>query len=382
MKRPFAVAAALAALWAGPCLAVGTISLSLSQQLDTQGKPLSGCQLYFYQAGTTTPQNAYQDTGLTIPWPNPMTCDASGRVAQFFLADGYIKIRLADKFGSTILAADNLLVIGPSSGSGGGGSVDATTVLATGDVKTSYGTGTMTGFVRMNGRTIGSATSGATERANADAMALFEYLWGADANLTVSGGRGASAAADWGANKQLTLPDARGRFIAGMDDMGNTSAARLTALASTTLGAAGGSQAVTLTNASLPAISYTPTGTVSVVLADSGHTHSVVDPGHSHTLNDPGHTHTYNGVSNNNGCCLAGSGSSGIDLGTGSQTSGSRTTGITENAAATGIGIAGSGAGVSVSSQTFTGTLTNLGGAASPFAVAPPSMVMTLYLKL
>jgi len=60
-----------------------------------------------------------------------------------------------------------------------------------------YGTGVRSGFVRANGRTIGSATSGATERANADAQALFEYLWNTDANLAVSTGRGASSNADW-----------------------------------------------------------------------------------------------------------------------------------------------------------------------------------------
>jgi hypothetical protein len=197
MRRFFAMAAALAALTASSCHAAGTISLSLSQQFDAQGKPLSGCRLYFFQAGTTTPQNGFQDTGLTIPWPNPMECDASGRIAQFFLADGAIKIRLADKFGNTILAADNLLVIGPSSGGGGGGGVDATTVLSTGDIKVKYGTGPITGFVRANGRTIGNAVSGATERANADTQALFEYLWNSDANLSVSGGRGSSATADF-----------------------------------------------------------------------------------------------------------------------------------------------------------------------------------------
>ena len=177
--------------------------------------------IYFIQAGTTsTPQNAYQDSDLTIPHSNPITLDSAGRVPQFYLADGSIKIRLTDSSGVQQLVADNILVIGPSSGSGGGGSVDATTVLATGDVKVRYGTGALSGFVRANNRTIGSATSGATERANADCQALFEYLWDADGNLTVSTGRGASANADWSANKTIALPDCRGGVIAGLDGMG------------------------------------------------------------------------------------------------------------------------------------------------------------------
>lgn len=250
----------------------GSISLSMSQQFDEYGKPLAGGLLYTIEAGTTsTPQNAYQDSALTLPWPNPIVLDAAGRIPQLFFADGSIKIRLTDSAGVQQLVADNVLVVGPSSGSGGGGSVDATTVLATGDIKVKYGTGTLSGFVRANGRTIGSASSGATERANADAQSLFEYLWGADANLSVSSGRGASANADWTANKTIALPDWRGRAIAGLDDMGNTAASRLTAsyfgATATVLGAAGGTESHTLTQAQMPS---------------HYHTASISDPGHSH----------------------------------------------------------------------------------------------------
>ena len=44
----------------------GTIPLSLTQQFDNSTNlPLSGGKIYFIQAGTTsTPQNAYQDSGL------------------------------------------------------------------------------------------------------------------------------------------------------------------------------------------------------------------------------------------------------------------------------------------------------------------------------
>lgn len=270
MKRIIAAIGLWLAL-TGSALAAGTISLSLSQQLDNQGRPLNGGKLYFYAAGTTTPQSAYQDSDLTIALPNPITLDSAGRVPQFFLADGSIKIRLTDSAGVVQIAADNILVIGPSSGGGGGSSVDATTILATGDLKVRYGTGALSGFVRANGRTIGSATSGATERANADTQALFEYLWTNDANLAVSGGRGASANADWVANKTIALPDWRGRAIAALDDMGNSAAGRLTASyfgsTATTLGASGGAESLTLTEAQLPALTKT------VSITDPGHTH-------------------------------------------------------------------------------------------------------------
>lgn len=246
--------------------AAGTIpGFSLTPQFDKSGKVMPGCKLYIYQAGTVaTPQNAYQDSGLTSALPNPMTCDAAGRLSQFYLADGLIKLRLTDKNGLEAFAGDSLTVVGASSGGGGGGgTVDPTTIAATGDVKAVYGTGPLTGWVRMNGRTIGSATSGATERANSDVLALFTYLWTTDANLAVSGGRGANAAADWAANKTIATPDARGRGLAGLDDMGSSAAGRLTATyfgatggcsgaLGTTLGAACGGESQTLTLAQIP----------------------------------------------------------------------------------------------------------------------------------
>lgn len=245
----------------------GTIPLSMTQQLDEFGEPLAGGHLYIIQAGTVqTPQNSYQDSALTLPWPNPIILDASGRLPQFFLADGSIKIRLTDVHGNVKLVADGIVVTGASSGGGGGSPVDATTLWQTGDLKPRYGTGVHAGFVRTNGRTVGSSTSGATERANADAQALFEYLWNNDANLAVSTGRGASSIADWSANKTIALPDWRGYALAALDDMGNTAAGRLTATyfgtAATVLGAAGGGESSTLITANLPA--YTPSGSVSV----------------------------------------------------------------------------------------------------------------------
>lgn len=249
--------------------AAGTINYSLSQQFDQYGKVLAGCKFYLFAAGTTTPQVAYQDSALTIPSPggSQLTCDAAGRLPQFFLADGSVKIRLTDKFGVNQVTADGILVIGPSGGGGGGGgSVDPTTIIATGDIKARYGTGVLTGFVRANGRTIGSATSGATERANADAQPLFEYLWNADPSLAVSTGRGGSSNADWVANKTIVLPDWRGRNIAGLADMGNTDSGVLPlsfyGTSSIVLGAAGGGASQILLPANLP--SFTPSGTIAV----------------------------------------------------------------------------------------------------------------------
>jgi microcystin-dependent protein len=238
----------------------------MTQQLDQFGDPLAGGHLYLIQAGTvSTPQNGFQDSALTLPWPNPIILSASGRIPQFFLADGSIKIRLTDVNGVEILVADGLIVTGASSGGGGGSPVDPTTVLQTGWMQAIYGTGVVAGFVRANGRTIGNATSSGTERANADTLALFTFLYNVDPNLVVSGGRGASPAADYAANKNIALPDWRGRTLAFLDDMGNTAAGRLTAagfgVAATVLGAASTpTESKTILTANLPA--YTPAGSI------------------------------------------------------------------------------------------------------------------------
>lgn len=86
---------------------------------------------------------------------------------------------------------------------------------STGDIKHSMLTTAPTGWVRIHGGTIGKAGSGATERANADTQPLYELLWAIDNDIDfpVSGGRGASAASDFAAGKQLTLPDFRGHVL-------------------------------------------------------------------------------------------------------------------------------------------------------------------------
>jgi hypothetical protein len=247
----------------------GTIPLSLTQQFDIYGKPLAGGQLYLIQAGTvSTPQDGFQDTNLTIKMPYPITLDAAGRVPQFFLADGTIKVRLQDKSGVVQLAADSILVIGPSAGGGGGSTVDPTQLIQTGNMILRYGVGVIAGYVRLNGLTIGSATSGATERANLDCQNLFQYLYGADPNLVVSGGRGVSAAADWAANKTIATPDWRGYAFSCLDDMGNSPAGRLSAAffgsSPIILGAVGGGESFPLTAAQIPTITANGNNTISV----------------------------------------------------------------------------------------------------------------------
>jgi hypothetical protein len=327
----------------------GTIPLSMTQQFDQYGNLLDGGQLYFFQAGSVaTPQNSFQDGGLTIPWPNPLTLNAAGRIPQLFFADGQIKIRLQDKNGVIQLAQDNILVVGPSSGSGGGGSVDATTVLTTGDIKIRYDNSIINGFVRLNGKTIGSATSGATELADPSAQALFQFLWGKDSTLAVTpGGRGASASADWGANKQIALPDGRNRLLMALADMGNSDIGLLASNTFTkgnqvTLGSTLGVARLQLSGTQLP-----------------NHAHNMYfyDPGHSHGVSGGIY-----GSQNLNLNYYQGGGQGGQGAG------------ISINSSGTGCFI-GSAPGVNNSTTTAAG-----GGAA--FDSANPILLITVYMKL
>jgi len=79
------------------------------------------------------------------------------------------------------------------------------------------------GWIVPDGTTIGNASSGAG-RANADTVELYTQLWALDpavAPILTSAGsastRGASAAADFAANKRLTVPDLRGVFLRSLD---------------------------------------------------------------------------------------------------------------------------------------------------------------------
>lgn len=235
---------------------------SRSQIHDENGRPYIGALAFFYQGGTTTPITVYRDNDLTIPHPNPVETDGFGTFPTVFFDedDLFYRIRVTTAQGVLIYDDAAIPIIGPSAGGGGPppSPVDPDSVMVTGDMLVRYDTGLRPGFVRSNGRSIGSATSGASERANADCQPLYEYLWNAPGVvLDVGGGRGASAAADWAANKPITLPNARGASLIGLDTMGNSAAGRVAA--ATQLGWFGGAETHTLTIAQMPNHDHTLT---------------------------------------------------------------------------------------------------------------------------
>ena len=253
----------------------GTIPISLCQQFDIYGDPLSGGLIYFFVAGTvSTPQNAYKDIALTLPHPNPITLDASGRCPQLFFSDGLIKIRITSQSGAVVLSADNVQVIGASSGGGGGGgAIDATTVAQTGDIKPRYDMVYIpAGFAAMAAPSVDG--SGAPSSPTPTRPCIVSvYLWSAPGiALVVSGGRGATSVADWNANKQITLHTCRGTGVAGLDDMGNSAAGRLTPSyygSGTVLGFAAGIDHYTQTTNNMPM---------------HAHGAAIYDPTHGHNM--------------------------------------------------------------------------------------------------
>lgn len=265
----------------------GTLfGLSLSQNVDVNGRPLAGAFLFIYNGGTLTPASSYQDTGLTVINPFPLVADANGRIPQFWLADGTYRARLTDANLIQQYDIDGILAIGASSGGGGGGGGGvAINGFTTGDmIFVPTTSGTRTGFVRCNARTIGSAASGATERANTDTNGLYAFLWNGfpDGTCPVSGGRGVSAAADFSANKPIGLLDMRGRGPFGLDDMGNSAAGRISG--GTGLFGTGGASTVSILQTHLAAFTlpntlgvaahhHTQQGTMTSGNNSADHTH-------------------------------------------------------------------------------------------------------------
>lgn len=74
---------------------------------DANGNPVSGGKLYSYIAGTTTPQNTYADSDLSVPNSNPVILDSSGRAVIFLDAEGYHFI-LTDADDVVIFDIDNV----------------------------------------------------------------------------------------------------------------------------------------------------------------------------------------------------------------------------------------------------------------------------------
>lgn len=268
-------------------------------EFDENGERAAGAIAYFWLAGTTTPITVYQDAGLSTPHEQDSSgalsgdsvANSIGRWPDVWIpfSDTAYRERVTTATGSLLWDEDNITRLDPVEAASDTVPDEAT--LQTGHVHFELVNTTKTGFVRLNARTIGSASSGATERANADCEDLFLYLWNnlANGQAAVSGGRGGSAAADWGANKTITLPDFRGAIPFGVDNMGNGSGSyfsgnSFTHGSATTAGSALGENTVSLATGNLPSHTHAITGLTTG--SGGGHTHTAT------TSSDGSHTHT------------------------------------------------------------------------------------------
>lgn len=83
---------------------------------DSNGDPLAGGLVYTYQAGTTTPQNTYTNSGGLTPNANPVVLDANGEAAIWFDPSLSYKVTLKNSAGVTQWTEDNIVgLLGASS---------------------------------------------------------------------------------------------------------------------------------------------------------------------------------------------------------------------------------------------------------------------------
>lgn len=359
------------------------------------GDPAEGALAYFYEANTSTPLPVYQDGGESTPHEDPVEADGDGRWPLVFVP--YIttyKFVLKTAGGTTLFTADDVPNPEPFDDTF---ELDEDAQYQTGDYIFTGKNGSRSGAVQCNGETIGDASSAATGRQNADCADLFAYLWNNYANgqAAVSGGRGATAAADFGAHKTIALPDHRGASIVGFDDMGASAASLLgsapvvsgsTILAGSILGA----NTHTLTEAQLPVI--TPAGT-NGTSAVTGTAAAQTFTGTNATITATGTNAASaltSGVTANISTFPTGAGGGGNNYLTTIATGNTTSYAVTGTAAAqtfTGSGVSYTPAGTNASSsitataaaQTFTGTAF---GAGSAHNILSRAITVTILMKL
>jgi microcystin-dependent protein len=244
---------------------MSTIRSPLSNRVITasNGTPDPYAKIYITDALTSTPITVYVDANGATAFENDsdtdatVLADANGKVPTFFIPYGDYGERVTLSTGVQLWY--DTKVPNPAPIQSTSSEVPDSERIKTGFVKFLEKAGTEDGFVRQNGRTIGNAVSGATERANADTATLYAWIWNNKSNTlaAVSSGRGANAAADYAANKTITLTDMRFTGQIGLDGMGNSAANRATGISITggsdTAGSFGGAATHVLDTTQIPA---------------------------------------------------------------------------------------------------------------------------------
>jgi hypothetical protein len=200
-------------------MAAGVVFPSM-QTVQVDGLVQYTARVYIFEPGTLTPKPAYTTAALTVQHPHPLSVNGVGRFPPIWLPSGNYRAQIKIDDGTLLEDYDNIPG-GPATVPDAPVIPDAGTVIPTGFEMSAEVDTPVSGWVRANGRSIGGVSSAATELASADCEALFIQRWNKLPALTVGGGRGVSAAADWAAGKTISLPDARGCAIVGRDGMGS-----------------------------------------------------------------------------------------------------------------------------------------------------------------
>lgn len=240
---------------------------------------LSGAFIDVFLATTTTDLTAYSNAALSAALPNPIVCNSAGfpssdgnTAVTVWVGTQDYRLRLRRADGTTVWDFDNQ--------PGAVASTASESRKYIGECFYYLGSSAPdTSCIVMNGKTIGSASSGATARASdsQDTASTFSLLWNTFNNTVCpiqdSAGspttRGDTAAADFAANKRFPLLDTCGRALIGADNMGGVSSKnRLTGLSGgidgDVPGNTGGSEGETISQAKLPSLTLPNTLGVSI----------------------------------------------------------------------------------------------------------------------
>lgn len=293
---------------------------AVQQWIDGNGNPLASGTVYHYVPGTTQTKTVWQNSAQTIPWSNPITLNAAGEPssANGVYGSGSYRQVVYDSLGNLLYDALTAST-GTSTASGTAGDG-----MPLGFVMPFYGTVPPDGYLFANGLTISRTTyadfmTAITINQTANCTATSTTLsslsdtsqmrTGAPIEsaclppgttiATIAGATSitvSAAATSTGSNSvrvfpwgngngatTFTLPDLRGRIMAGRDSMGQVGAGRLTSTHCSNpngLASPCGAQTHTLTQPELPAFKPALTS----VVTDAGHTHN----GNANTLTSTG----------------------------------------------------------------------------------------------
>lgn len=230
------------------------VRAGLAALFDSEGRLVAGAQVTGITTGSIYSLETLLPLASKAAWVAELAVPALGADNNWTgvndLTGGRAKVPTRAGGDNGTDAANTAFVQSAIAGTGG---------ATTGDVILTMKTVAPTGWIIADDGSIGSATSGATTRANTDTQALYYLLWAnfADADAPVTGSRGATKEADWAANKKIGLPKLLG-YTLGVAGAGS-------GLTSRTLGHPVGAESTTLAVGQVPNLNVSVTGTAAGV---------------------------------------------------------------------------------------------------------------------